>query len=175
MVPQNPLVAQPVASILVPRRTFPRGALGMFVPPRLPGHPPTMQVWLSPMPRLVPPGTPLTPPPLQSCRCCVCSHPSPRTWSSQGGKGRGWSLWLPHARLTWRHRLGGRPPPPHFINLRRHHGVGGALKKAKHLAAPFEYRFREGGGIGDWRQWFGGGTGWLRDSWFGTGFCQPLG
>ena len=66
-------VARPVASIFLPKRTCPRAALGMSLPPRLPSHPPRLQSWLSQMPRRVPPGTRLTPPPSQSCRCCVCS------------------------------------------------------------------------------------------------------
>ena len=63
MAPQTPPKARRVASI--------------FLPPRLPKHLPKLQSWLSPISGLVPPGTRPTPPPLHSCRCCVCSPPSP--------------------------------------------------------------------------------------------------
>ena len=105
---------------------------------------PRLQFWLSPMPGRVPVGTRPTPPPLQSCGCCVCSPLFPWELDLWGGKGRGWSLCLPCGMWTWRHRLGSRPLPPHFIPLRCHDGVGGALKEAEQLVMLYAYRLWRG-------------------------------
>ena len=65
MAPQTPAVARRVASIFSPKRTFPRAAPGMSLPPRLPRLPrrlPRLQLWLSPMPTRVPPRSPANAP-----------------------------------------------------------------------------------------------------------------
>ena len=68
------------------------------------------------------------------------------------------------------------PPPPVRVSFPRPITMasGFQLKEGEQLLSLYMYRLR-GGVMGNWSARCGGGRGWLRDSWFGTGCSRSRG
>ena len=117
-------------------RTSRQGLLGIFLPP--PRMPPKTALQTAPPVTLVhqpiantgATGHVAMPLGSSPCQCYGSNHPSHGSWTSRGGKGRGWSLWLPRDRGTWEPTLRSRHPPPLRVLFPRVVTVSSAQVKA---------------------------------------------